>query len=71
MRGALSTSITSVSSGVRRSRGLREDYLTDTPRGFRFEVFDREGEPCRQCGRLLRHATIGQRASVWCAYCQR
>lgn len=31
----------------------------------------REGEPCRQCGRLLRHATIGQRASVWCGYCQR
>jgi formamidopyrimidine-DNA glycosylase len=34
-------------------------------------VYGREGEPCRQCGRLLRHATIGQRASVWCGYCQR
>jgi formamidopyrimidine-DNA glycosylase len=34
-------------------------------------VYGREGEPCRQCGRLLRHATIGQRASVWCGHCQR
>ncbi|WP_345784996.1 zinc finger domain-containing protein, partial [Stenotrophomonas sp.] len=24
-----------------------------------------------QCGRPLRHATIGQRASVWCGHCQR
>ena len=34
-------------------------------------VYGREGEPCRQCGRLLRHATIGQGASVWCGHCQR
>ena len=34
-------------------------------------VYGREGEPCKQCGRVLRHASIGQRASVWCGHCQR
>ncbi|MFP6983820.1 formamidopyrimidine-DNA glycosylase, partial [Xanthomonas hortorum pv. gardneri] len=24
-----------------------------------------------QCGRVLKHATIGQRATVWCGSCQR
>lgn len=34
-------------------------------------VYGRDGEPCRACGRELRHAAIGQRASVWCPRCQR
>ena len=34
-------------------------------------VYGREGQPCKGCGRALKHATIGQRATVWCGYCQR
>jgi len=53
---------------------LRDFISPDGAPGY-FEqelaVYGREGEPCRQCGRPLRHALIGQRASVWCAHCQR
>jgi formamidopyrimidine-DNA glycosylase len=34
-------------------------------------VYGREGEACVRCGRVLKHATIGQRATVWCSHCQR
>lgn len=33
-------------------------------------VYDRAGEPCRRCGRPLRTARIGQRATVYCPRCQ-
>src|SRR5690606_34342740 len=31
--------------GIEPARGMRGDYLADTAEGFRFRVFDREGEP--------------------------
>ena len=34
-------------------------------------VYGRGGDACRRCGRALREAAIGQRASVWCGHCQR
>lgn len=34
-------------------------------------VYGREGQPCKGCGRTLKHATVGQRATVWCSHCQR
>ncbi|RXR06406.1 bifunctional DNA-formamidopyrimidine glycosylase/DNA-(apurinic or apyrimidinic site) lyase [Pseudoxanthomonas composti] len=34
-------------------------------------VYGRQGQACLRCGRALRHASIGQRASVWCPGCQR
>lgn len=34
-------------------------------------VYGRGGEPCKICGTRLKEAKIGQRASVWCAKCQR
>lgn len=36
----------------------------------RLNVYGRDGEPCRRCGRELRLVTLGQRASVFCATCQ-
>lgn len=36
----------------------------------RLNVYGRDGEPCRRCGAELRLATLGQRASVFCAECQ-
>ena len=53
---------------------LRDFIRPDGAPGY-FEqelmVYGREGEPCRRCGALLRHASIGQRASVWGGRCQR
>jgi len=34
-------------------------------------VYGRQGQPCRRCGALLKHIMLGQRASVYCAVCQR
>ena len=31
----------------------------------------RGGAPCPRCGRPMRQALVGQRASVWCGHCQR
>ena len=59
---------------VRGGTTLRDFISPDGAPGY-FEqellVYGREGEPCKQCGRVLRHASIGQRATVWCGHCQR
>ncbi len=34
-------------------------------------VYGRQGEPCLICGRALCGNRLGNRATVWCAYCQR
>ncbi|TAK38789.1 MAG: bifunctional DNA-formamidopyrimidine glycosylase/DNA-(apurinic or apyrimidinic site) lyase [Lysobacteraceae bacterium] len=53
---------------------LRDFTAPDGAPGY-FEqelaVYGRGGEPCRACGRPLRQDWIGQRASAWCAHCQR
>jgi formamidopyrimidine-DNA glycosylase len=53
---------------------LRDFISPDGAPGYfeqELSVYGRGGEPCRACGRALRLSTIGQRASVWCAACQR
>lgn len=35
------------------------------------QVYGRAGQPCMQCGEPLAAARLGQRATVWCRYCQR
>jgi formamidopyrimidine-DNA glycosylase len=53
---------------------LRDFISPDGAPGY-FEqellVYGRGGAPCPRCGRALRQAMIGQRASVWCGQCQR
>lgn len=53
---------------------LRDFISPDGAPGY-FEqellVYGRAGMPCRVCGNVLRGALIAQRASVWCAHCQR
>ena len=53
---------------------LRDFISPDGAPGY-FEqellVYGRGGEPCPRCGRTLKQAPIGQRASVWCGHCQR
>ncbi|GAB3746055.1 bifunctional DNA-formamidopyrimidine glycosylase/DNA-(apurinic or apyrimidinic site) lyase [Lysobacter olei] len=53
---------------------LRDFISPDGAPGYfeqELSAYGRGGEPCPRCGRLLKQATIGQRASVWCGHCQR
>lgn len=57
--------------GIEPAAGMRADYLTDTPRGFRFQVFDREGQPCEHCGNAIVRREVGGRRLYLCPRCQR
>lgn len=37
----------------------------------RFEVYDREGEPCSRCGSKIKRITQGQRSTYYCPRCQK
>jgi len=53
---------------------LRDFISPDGAPGYfeqELNAYGREGQPCPRCGRALRGASIGQRATVWCAACQR
>jgi formamidopyrimidine-DNA glycosylase len=60
---------------IRRGGTTLRDFISPDGAPGYFEqelaVYGRGGEPCRACARALREAAIGQRASVWCARCQR
>jgi endonuclease-8 len=59
------------SRGIAPASGMRADYLSETPQGFRFKVFDREGLPCESCGaRIVRSEAAGRRLYA-CPRCQR
>jgi len=53
---------------------LRDFIAPDGAPGY-FEqelfVYGRAGEPCKACGTPIRSGVIGQRATYWCARCQR
>lgn len=53
---------------------LRDFLNSDGKPGYfaqHLDVYDRQGEPCHRCGRTIRHAVLGQRATFWCPRCQR
>jgi formamidopyrimidine-DNA glycosylase len=53
---------------------LRDFISPDGQTGYfeqELSVYGHGGEPCPNCGRALKQASIGQRTSVWCAHCQR
>lgn len=56
--------------GIEPAAGMKSDYLTDTPAGFRFQVFDREGEPCPRCGDVVVRQELGGRRLYHCRHCQ-
>jgi formamidopyrimidine-DNA glycosylase len=35
-----------------------------------FRVYQRTGEPCKQCGTLIERIKLGQRSTHFCPYCQ-
>ena len=51
------------------------DYVSGEGRpgyfAFELNVYDREGEPCPQCGHPIKQLRIGQRSTYYCATCQR
>ena len=53
---------------------LRDFISPDGAPGY-FEqellAYGRGGQPCPRCGRALKQASIGQRATVWCGHCQK
>ncbi len=57
--------------GIEAARGMKSDYLADDADGFRFEVFGRDGEPCRRCGGMVVRAPSAGRRLYWCPGCQR
>ncbi len=60
---------------IRRGGTTLRDFISPdgAPGYFEQELlaYGRGGEACPRCGRSLRQALIGQRASVWCTRCQR
>ncbi len=56
--------------GIEPAAGMKGDYLTDTPDAFRFEVFDRAGQPCPACGDRIRRQETGSRRLYLCPRCQ-
>jgi formamidopyrimidine-DNA glycosylase len=53
---------------------LRDFLAPDGAPGYfeqELSAYGRGGEPCPRCGRPLKQAAIGQRATVWCGWCQR
>ena len=53
---------------------LRDFTVGDGTPGYfgqELKVYGKAGKPCPACGRTLKGAVIGQRATVWCPACQR
>ncbi|MFO8025118.1 bifunctional DNA-formamidopyrimidine glycosylase/DNA-(apurinic or apyrimidinic site) lyase [Thiohalophilus sp.] len=53
---------------------LRDFTASDGNPGYfrqQLQVYEREHEPCHQCGQALRQRIIGQRSSYYCSRCQR
>ncbi len=53
---------------------LKDFYGSDGEPGYfaqQLNVYDRRGEPCRQCKRPITRIVSGQRATYYCANCQR
>ena len=53
---------------------LRDFINPDGAPGYfeqELSAYGRGGDPCRRCGRALKQALVGQRATVWCGHCQR
>jgi formamidopyrimidine-DNA glycosylase len=58
---------------ARRHHPARLPRPDGAPGYFEQELsaYGRGGAPCPRCGRALRQALVGQRATVWCGRCQR
>ena len=55
--------------GIEAAEGMRADY-TARRGAFRFRVFDREGQPCEDCGSTIVREEHGTRRLYRCPRCQ-
>ena len=74
--GALADAVrTILARAIERGGTTLRDFIAPdgAPGYFEQELstYGRGGEPCPRCGRPLRQALVGQRATVWCGRCQR
>jgi formamidopyrimidine-DNA glycosylase len=54
------------------ARALRDPArYSDDDGSTRFDVYDREGRPCRRCGGSIRRITQAGRSTYYCPRCQR
>ena len=64
-----------LAAAIQRGGTTLRDFISpDGSAGYfaqELSVYGREGERCIRCGAALKHAYIGQRASVWCPKCQK
>ena len=64
-----------LSYAIERGGTTLRDFINPDGEPGYFEqelfVYGRAGEPCKVCGRMLRAADWGQRATVYCPRCQR
>ena len=57
--------------GARRALSLADPgRYQDGDGSDRFEVYDREGAPCRRCGKAIRRIVQGGRSTYFCGGCQ-
>ena len=61
----------SIGAGGTTFSDFRDLTGTNGNYGGQAWVYRRGGEPCRQCGTILRRDTLGGRSSHWCPSCQR
>jgi formamidopyrimidine-DNA glycosylase len=73
---ALAEAVQSIlAAAIARGGTTLRDFISPdgAPGYFEQELaaYGRGGEPCPRCGRPLKSAPIGQRATAWCGHCQR
>ena len=56
---------------VLESQNRPPGRYTDTEGRHRFEVYDREGEPCSRCGTLIKRIPQAGRSTYYCPSCQK
>lgn len=56
--------------GLAPTRGMKDDYLTDTPDAFRMRAFGRDDQRCERCGRRIARIAAAGRRLYWCPRCQ-
>jgi len=54
-----------------RGESLRQGFSYGEAFERFWQVYEREGEPCFNCGTRIRRATHGGRSTYWCPKCQR
>jgi formamidopyrimidine-DNA glycosylase len=55
---------------AKAARHAQRYYTRGLSAPNRFEVYDREGEPCRRCGARIKRIVQGARSTYFCATCQ-